>query len=136
MGRRMSSRPADEPSLGTLFKELGEQTGRLVSHEIRLARCELKESARNASRNVGVTAAGGVTAMLGTILLVVAFTLLLAKLIPLWASALLIGAVLIGAGIVTAMVGIKALRTLDPTPRETVRTLKEDSQWVRAELSR
>src|SRR5688572_17144991 len=103
MGRCMNPRPPDEPSLGSLFKELGEQTGRLVSQEIRLARCELKESARQASRNVAVTAAGGVTAMLGAILLVVACTLLLAKLIPLWLSALVIGGLLIAGGAATAM---------------------------------
>lgn len=132
----MSSRLPEEATLGTLFKELAEQTGRLVSDEMRLARCELKETARGASRNLATVAIGGVTVTLGGMLLVVACTLLLAKLIPLWLSALVIGVLLVAAGGVAAMTGVKALRTFDLAPRETVRTLKEDSQWLRAELSR
>lgn len=136
MGCGVSARLPEEPSLGTLFKELGEQTGRLVSHEIRLARCEIKESARGASRNMATVAVGGVVAMLGAMLLAAACTLLLAKLIPLWLSALVIGVLLCGAGTIAAMTGVKALRNVELAPRETVRTLKEDSQWLRAELSR
>jgi len=132
----MSPGPAPEPSLGTLFSELGQQTGKLVSHEIRLARCELKESVRGASRNIATVAAGGIAAMVGALLLAFACTLLLAQLIPLWLSALVMAVLLIGAGITTVSIGLKALRTLDLAPRETVRTLKEDSQWLRAELSR
>ncbi|NUO51225.1 MAG: phage holin family protein [Polyangiaceae bacterium] len=132
----MNPGSAEEPSLGTLFSELGQQTGKLVSHEIRLARYELKESVRGASRNIATIAAGGLAAMVGGLLLAIACTLLLAKLIPLWLSALVMAVLLVGAGITAVSIGLKALRTLDLAPRETVRTLKEDSQWLRAELSR
>jgi hypothetical protein len=49
---------------------------------------------------------------------------------PGWAA--LIVAVLWGiAGAVLYSIGRKRLKTVDPTPRRTVDTLKEDAQWLK-----
>jgi hypothetical protein len=50
---------------------------------------------------------------------------------PLWIAALLVGLVVAGIGYVLVRGSLAALRSLDLTPRQTVRTLKEDVEWAK-----
>jgi len=55
----------------------------------------------------------------------------LGQLIPMWLSALIVGLVVVGIGYMLIQSGLTALKRIDPTPRETIESLKEDKEWVK-----
>jgi hypothetical protein len=121
----------DERSLGQLFSELGHEMGTLVRQEIALATTEMGHKAERVGRQIGLVALGGAVAYAGFLAIVAAAVLLLAQVIPLWASALLVGLLVAGIGYVLVQASLSALRELDLTPRQTVRTLKDDVEWAK-----
>jgi hypothetical protein len=126
----------EQRSLGELFSELTHETGTLVRKEVELAKIEMTVKAKDAGRDAALAAAGGAIAMLGVMALLAALILALGTLIPLWGSALLVGAVVTGVGAVLAVQGIRAFKGIEGAPRETIRTLEENKRWLREQVSR
>src|ERR1044071_10503051 len=121
----------DERSLGQLLSELVQEMGTLVRQEIALATTEMGHKAARVGRQVGLVALGGAVAYAGFLAIVAAAVLLLAQVVPLWIAALLVGLVVAGVGYVLVQGSLAALRSLDLTPRQTVRTLKDDVEWAK-----
>jgi len=126
----------EQRSLGELFSELAHETGTLVRKEVELAKVEMTAKAKVAGRDAAMVAAGGAIAMLGVMALLAALILALGTLIPLWVSALLVGAVVTGAGGVLAVQGIRAFKSIEGAPRETIQTLQENKRWLSEQVSR
>lgn len=123
-------------SLGELFKELASDTGTLVRKEVELAKTEMAGKAKVAAKDGAMIAGGGVLAYYASFLLLAALVLALGTIMPLWASALIVGVVLAASAGVLAFIGVKKLKKVDPAPRETIRTLKENKLWLREQMSR
>jgi hypothetical protein len=51
--------------------------------------------------------------------------------LSLWVSYLIVGAVFAIGGGLLLMQGIKHMKDVDPMPRETIETVKEDIQWIK-----
>jgi hypothetical protein len=126
----------DQRPLGELFKELARDTGVLVRKEVELAKTEMAGKAKVAAKDGALIAGGAALAYYATFVLLAALVLGLATVMPLWASALLVGVVLAAGAATLAVVGIKKLKRVDPKPRETIRTLKENKLWLREQMSR
>jgi len=124
----------EERSLGELFAELANETTTLVRKEIQLAKTEVTQKATSAGKDVGMIGAGGALAYAGLLTLIAALVLGLGELIPLWVSALIVGLVVVGIGYVLIQRGLTALKRIDPTPRETIETLKEDKEWAKDQV--
>lgn len=127
--------PGEKP-LGELFAELARETGLLVKQELQLVKAETVIKAKQAGRNMALLGAGVVLAAAGGLTLTGAAVCLVALVLPLWLAALAVGGALTLVGAVVAMYGLTALKHLDPVPRETIQTLKEDRQWVSEQISR
>ncbi|MDB5218038.1 MAG: hypothetical protein JWO86_5965 [Myxococcaceae bacterium] len=127
---------AEQRSLGELFSELAHETGALVRKEVELAKVEMTAKAKVAGRDAALVAGGGSIAMLGVMALLAALILALGTLIPLWASALLVGAVVTGTGGALVVLGIRAFKGIDAAPRETMQTIEENKRWLREQGSR
>lgn len=112
-----------EATVGQLLGALATDTGELVRQELHLAATELNEKATAAARNTGFIAAGGALLLIGCLALVAALILGLEPVLPLWASAGVVGLVFAGLGTACVMAGVSALRHLDPVPRTTLSTL-------------
>ena len=123
-------------SLGELFKELASDTGILVRKEVELAKTEMAGKAKVVAKDGAMIAGGGVLAYYASFLLLAALVLALGTVMPLWASALIVGVVLAAVAGVLAFIGVKKLKKVDPAPRETIRTLKENQLWLREQMSR
>jgi hypothetical protein len=121
----------DDRSLGELFSELAQETSTLVRQEVALAKTEMSHKASRAGRHIGVLAAGGAVAYAGLLAILAGVIVLLDNVMPLWASALLVGVVVAVVGYLLARRAIDALKREDFAPRETVQTLKEDQQWAK-----
>ena len=123
-------------SLGALFSELAQETGTLVRKEVELASAEMTAKAKTAGREAVLVASGGAIAMLGAMALVAALILVLGTVLPLWASALIVGAMLAVTGGVLAVLGIRAFKGIETAPRQTIETLEENKRWLRQQMSR
>jgi uncharacterized membrane protein YqjE len=127
---------AEPRSLGALFSELAQETGTLVRKEVQLASVEMTAKAKSAGREAALVATGGAIAMLGAMGLMAALILALGTFMPLWASALLVGAMLAATGGVLAVLGIRAIKGIEAAPRQTIETLEENKRWLSEQMSR
>jgi hypothetical protein len=126
----------EQRSLGALFSELAQETGTLVRKEVELAKVEMTAKAKVAGRDAALVAGGGSIAMLGVMALLAALILALGTVVPLWASALLVGLMVSITGGVLVALGIRAFKGLDTAPRQTLRALEEDKRWLSEQVSR
>jgi hypothetical protein len=125
----------DDRSLGELFGDLARDMGTLVSQEITLARTELTEKATRVGKDVGMLAAGGLVAYAGLLAIIAAIIFLMAdRGVPLWVSALIVGAIVVAIGVLLVRRGIAALRNHDLTPRQTIESIKEDTRWAKEQV--
>ena len=131
-----TQRDAGPRPLTELFSELARQTGTLVRDEVALARVEMTAKAKIAGRDAALVAGGGAMAILGIMALLASLILVLAMAMPLWASALLVGVLVSGAGVTIARAGTRAWSNLDVAPRRTIETLEEDRKWLSEQVSR
>jgi len=125
----------DERSLGDLFGDLARDMGTLVSQEVSLARTELTEKAAQVGKDVAMLAVGGLVAYAGLLAIIASVIVLIAdRGVPLWVSALIVGAVVALIGYLLVQRGISALKRQDLTPRQTLESLKEDTQWAKEQV--
>jgi len=124
-------RPAEERSIGDLFGDLARELGTLVRQEMQLAKVEMSEKAAKAGRDAGMVAAGGTLAHAGLLAVIAGVILALGTVIALWLAALIVGAIVLGIGAVLARNRLQAMKRIDPAPRQTIETLKEDVRWAR-----
>ena len=125
------ARPSEEKSIGVLFGDLARELGTLVRQEIQLAKVEMSQKAAQAGRDAGMVAAGGTLAHAGLLAVIAGIILALGTLIPLWVSALIVGGIVLAAGAALARSRMRAMKRIDPAPRQTLETLKEDARWAR-----
>jgi len=128
-------RTNDERSLGDLFGDLARDMGTLVSQEITLARTELTEKASQVGKDIAILAVGGFVAYAGLLAIIAAIIVLIAERgVPLWVSALIVGIIVAGIGYLLVQRGISALRQQDLAPRQTMQSIKEDTQWAKEQV--
>ncbi len=123
--------PTENASTGELIAQLTSQTSRLVRDEMRLAQKEFQESAKHAGIGAGLFSVAGVLAVFGVATLIAAVVAALALALPVWAAALIVGAVLLAAGGIAALVGKKQVQEASPVPQQTVANVKDDIQEVK-----
>jgi len=124
----------EDRSLGDLFAQLANETSTLVRQEVALAQTELTHKATKVGKNVGFLAVGGAVAYAGVLAMIAGVIILLARVIPVWASALALGAVIAVAAYFMISSAIASLRKTDPVPRNTIETIKEDAKWLKKEV--
>jgi uncharacterized membrane protein YedE/YeeE len=102
--------------------------------EMRLARAEISEQADRLKHSGGLISGGAVTGLLAAMCITVTCIAALALVMPVWAAALIIGAVL---GMITAILLARArdrMQNFHATPRQTVASLKEDVEWLKQRI--
>jgi hypothetical protein len=121
------------PSTRALVNEIGGQLVELAQKEVELARAELASDVRSGRSAAVSIAIGSVVALMGATMLPVAAALALALVMPGWLAALVVAAVVLTIGIVTALVGWNR-RPRAPLTL-TRKSLKEDWEWLKAQVS-
>jgi len=125
----------EDQSLSELFSELSTEMTTLFRQEIELAKIELRKKAVEAGGDVAFIGIGGSMLYAGVLAVIAGVVLLLGLVIPVWLSALIIGLGIGTSGYVLSLSRVKALKRLDPTPRATLATLRNDKEWVKEQLS-
>lgn len=130
-------------SLTNLIKELRTETTTLLRQEVALAKSEMSEKVSRISRNSAYMAVGGVIAMAGLIVLLLALSaglyvgLVAAGLSNMnagWLAPLIVGVVTAIIGYVLIQKAISTIREESLIPERTKETLKDDTQWVKEKV--
>ena len=124
--------PRSEPSVGQLVSQLSEQTSRLVRDEMRLAQKELQQSVKHAGIGAGMIGAAGLLAVLGLATLIAGAVAALALVLPVWASAVIVAAVLFVAAGIAAAVNRKQAQHVPPPTNEALDSVKMDIDEIKA----
>lgn len=123
---------AGEPSLTELVGALLTDAQTLVRKEIELARAELGEEIAKAKQAGIVLGAGAAIAAVGAFLLVIMLVqLLIAWGLAPWLAYLIVGGALTVVGSLALLGGLRRAQTVDPLPRETLETVREDVEWLK-----
>jgi hypothetical protein len=102
-----------------------------VRDEMALARAELAAKAKHAGKGAGLFGGAGVVALYGVAGMLGAVVLLLARVMPAWAAALVVGVLLLALAGVLALVGRGQVRqAVPPVPSEAMRDLRADIHAV------
>ena len=120
-----------DASLGELIGNISNDLSQLFRQEVELAKAELKQEASKAGKAAGMLGGAGFAAYLAVVLLSFALVFALSNVMdPGWA-ALIVAVIWAIIGAVLYANGRKKLKDVDPVPRRTVDTIKEDAQWLK-----
>jgi hypothetical protein len=125
--------PLATQSTSELVGQLFKQSSELVKKEVALAKAEVMVDLRREVKMAERLGVAAVCALCGLNLLLVAGALALALVLPGWAAALIVAAVVLALGALAAWLGW-GKRVTHPLER-TQRTLKEDVRWAKQRLA-
>lgn len=126
-----------ESPTSELFRRLLTDVRLIFGRQAQLAKLELEDKGSRL-RTAGVEiAAAAVVAVFGVGVLIAAAVLALTIVLPAWAAALIVGAVLVAVAAVLFILGRARLRSLGSlAPTETIEAAREDVAWIRRETER
>ena len=131
MSMTVQSKPATDASIGELMSQLSTQTSRLVRDELRLAQKEFQQSAKHAGVGAGLFSIAGLLAFLGLMTLTAAAVAALSLVLPVWAAAVIVAAVLLVCAGIAGLIGRNRADEVTPAAPRTVETVKADIQEVK-----
>lgn len=131
-GERAES-DSEDRSLGSLVSSLSGDMSKLMRQELTLAKAELREEAKEAGKAAGMLGGAAFAAWMTAIFLSVTLMWLLWKAMDLTLAALVVALLWGVAAAVLGFAGKKKLQGLNPKPEQTIDSLKEDAQWLKAQ---
>ncbi|MEU4241832.1 phage holin family protein [Actinoplanes sp. NPDC026619] len=120
-----------DTSIGELIGNISNDLSQLFRQEVELAKAELKQEAAKAGKAAGFLGGASFAGYLAVVLLSFAAVFGLANVMDAGWAALIVAVVWAAVGAVLYVSGRNRLKTVDPMPRRTVDTLKEDAQWLK-----
>jgi len=120
----------DTRSVGELVGDVAKDLSTLMRQEVELAKVELKQEASKAAKAGGLLGGAGVAGPLLAIFASLAPMFALGSVMPLRWAALIVAALWGVVAAVLYAMGRSQLKTIDPVPRQTVETVKEDVRWT------
>ncbi|MFD6874596.1 MULTISPECIES: phage holin family protein [unclassified Streptomyces] len=128
---------AAEGSVGVLVTRVSQQLSELVREEMKLARAEMTQKGKRFGQGGGLFAAAGLIGILALQALVATCIAALALVLPVWASALIVTAVLGIVAAVAALAGKKQIAQAgSPTPEQTIDSVKADLAEIKEKAHR
>jgi hypothetical protein len=126
------------PPLGALLRELAEGSSSLIRQELRLARLELTEMLGAMATGAALMVSGSVFVLLGGLSLLTGLILLGADQWlrdRYWLAALIVLAISGALALFFMSRGMALLSPKQLAPEQTVATLKEDTAWLKQQLT-
>src|SRR5215207_3941589 len=124
--------------VGELLRELAEGSTSLIRHEARLAQLEVTDTLRGVGIGTAFVVSGGILLLLGALALLTGLIMLggdqwLRD--RYWLAALIVFVLAAGVALWCASRGRTLLSPRQLAPDETVATLKEDTAWLKQQLT-
>jgi hypothetical protein len=125
----------DSPrTVGELIGELARETSTLVRQEVHLAKVEMAQKAVDGAKQASYVGVGGLLGIIALQALLAALVFGLAQVMPLWASALLVGGTLAVVAFFVTWKGWRSLKTFELKPRQTLLSIEDTKSWARQQL--
>ena len=129
--------PEEHRSVGELVAQATEQLSELVRQEVRLAKEELAQKGRRAGRGGGLLGAAGAVAYVGLMALAGTGAAALSLVLPVWAAALIVTAVLFAVAGVLGWTGRSQLGRAAPAlPEQTLSRVRADLDEIKERAHR
>ncbi len=122
-----------ERSISDVLQDIVGNVQDIVRSEVRLAKSELTAELIKVKAAAPMLIVGGVTALLAALFLAWAAVYALAVVLPMWAAALIVMALLAIIGGVALSAGLKILQRVNP-PERTIASMKENVQWAKQQV--
>lgn len=135
-GSELQTEPKQaEKSLGELFGEMTSEVSALMRKEVELAKVEIKEEVGRAGKAGGMLGAGAGAGYFALLFVSLALAWLLDQAMNTALAFFIVGLLYGIAAAILLTRGREQMKRVDPVPRQTVETLKEDAEWVKAQKS-
>jgi hypothetical protein len=139
----MTNPETHPPSIGTLLRDLRDETTTLLRQEVALAKAELKENTSRLTSHALQIAIGGFVSYAGVIVLLIGVGMLLSSLfvrwgmdrdLAQWLAPAIVGLIVaaVGGGMIAR--AKKAMTHDDIAPKQTIQTLRENKNWAESKL--
>ena len=126
--------PKTERSIANLLSDLASETMLLVRQELALLKAELHEKFGRLGQGATALGAGVLLAYSAWLVLLAAAVLGLATVTPGWLAALIVGLLVLAISGVLMLIGKNRFDSRALVPRRTLRTLREDEEWLKERL--
>ncbi|MFF5881931.1 phage holin family protein [Streptomyces sp. NPDC012589] len=120
-----------DPSVGQLLSAVTSDLQTLFRKEVELAKAEVKQEASTAGKAAGMYGGAGFAGYMVLLFLSLAAVLGLSNVMDGGWAALIVTAVWAVVAGVLFLMGRARMRTVSPTPEQTVETMKENAAWAR-----
>lgn len=128
--------PHSDMSTPALIKRATEQISTLVRDEFALARTEVTAKARHAGKGAGMFGGAGLVALYALAALLFGIGLLLDKVLPGWAAALVVAGLLFAISGLLALAGRGQVRSaVPPVPAEAIHDVRTDAGTLSSAVS-
>lgn len=121
----------DERTMGEVFADLTGGFSELLRDEVALAKAELRRGITVLVRDAIFLAIGTAIALAAVLTFIDAAVFGLGLVMPLWASALIVGGVFLIVALALILKGIQDLRRGEFLPKQTMESLRNDARWAR-----
>jgi len=120
-----------ERPISNVLEDILRSLQEIVRSEVRLAKAEIGDDARQAAASAVWIAAGTIGALSAWAFLLWTFTFALSTRMPMWAATLVVAVVLACAASVLLVGGIRRVKRIHPIPERTIASIKENVEWIR-----
>jgi uncharacterized membrane protein YqjE len=127
--------PADSRSVGELLRDLANDVTGLIRNELALARTEAQEKLHQMVTAAVALVAGALVAFAALIILLQALVIALAKVMPDWLAAVVVGVVVAAIGLILVWRGMANLSAQRLAPERTAANLRRDVHLVQEKVS-
>lgn len=118
-------------SFSEILQDILRNLQSIVRSEVRLAKAEVREEITKAKPAILLLAVAAVSGSFGALFLLLTIMFALALVLPAWASALIVAAVLCTVTALTLNAGQKQMGRVHPIPDKTITSMKETAEWAR-----
>jgi hypothetical protein len=119
-----------------LVRDIAAESQTLIRKEVELAKQEIMEAVKARVMALAALAVAGLFGFFVLLFCALAAAAALDLVLPAWAAALIVAAAFLLLALPATLVGIRRMKAPSLKPEETVRTVKEDVEWARAQLKR
>jgi uncharacterized membrane protein YqjE len=109
--------------------------GELVSKELQLAKVEMTDEVKRGAKASSMLVAGALLGYLALMMVSIAVALWLDEVMHPAIAFAIVAAVWAVVAAITIVAGRNRLRQVDPVPRQTIDTVKEDVEWAKTQRS-
>jgi uncharacterized membrane protein YqjE len=125
--------PVEDQSLGSILSRISSDVSTLVRQELDLAKLELKDEGKKAGKTAGMFGGAALAGWMAALFLSLTTMWALDNVMDVTWAALIVFALWTVAAAVLAASGRKQAKSINPKPEQTVATIKEDAQWLKAQ---